>query len=68
MSWITEDELDQLLIDARKIDRRAGLVAHVRGKDIEPIEPRIQRVLQENKVLREQAAERERIHDQELEA
>lgn len=65
MSRLTDHELDQLLQDALAIDRmmrkRETLFPTVSG----PLAPRMTRLLQESKELRDQAAER--THMAELE-
>lgn len=56
MTRLTEHELSQLLTDCEVIDRY-GLV--------EPMVPRMRRFLDEQRELREQAGERERMAAQE---
>ena len=54
---LTDHELETLLHDAEVVDR-SGLV--------EPMVPRMRRLLNEAKELREQAGERERMAAQEI--
>ena len=57
MSRLTDHELEQLLSDAERVDRYAL---------IEPMTPRIRRLLEEQRELREQAGERERMAAEEV--
>jgi hypothetical protein len=54
---LTDHELEQLLSDAERIDRYAL---------IEPMTPRIRRLLEEQRELRDQAGERERMAAEEI--
>jgi hypothetical protein len=53
MSRLTDHELDTLLQDAGRADKRLRPIS----KDYEPMLPRITRLLEEQRELRDQAAE-----------
>ena len=61
MSHLTDHELDQLLQDAIAIDRQMRKRENFFRTVSEPLTPRMQRLLQENRTLRDQAAEREHM-------
>lgn len=63
MSRLTDHELDQLLQDAQVADR--SMKTFFPRSEYSPITPRMTRLLQESKELRDQAAER--THMAELE-
>lgn len=54
MSHLSDHELDTLLQDAGTADRRLKSLV----REYEPLLPRMTRLLQESRVLRDQAAER----------
>jgi len=58
---LTEAELEQLLEDAGRADKRLRPVS----RDYQPLVPRITRLLAEARVLRDQQAEREFISHEE---
>jgi hypothetical protein len=61
LSHLTDHELDQLLQDAMAIDRQMRKRANFFSTVSEPLTPRMQRLLQENRTLRDQAAERDHM-------
>lgn len=65
MSHLTEHELDELLENARTADM-IMLSPRNLSRVWAPLAPRIQRLLQEQRELREQAGERERMAAQEI--
>lgn len=57
MTHLTAHALEELIEDARLVDR---------GRPRPAILPRIRQLIEENRELREQAGERERMHAQEV--
>jgi hypothetical protein len=55
LSNLSDEELNQLLADAAKADKRLRPISH----DYESLAPRITRLLEEQRDLRAQAAERD---------
>lgn len=63
MTDLSEYELEQLLRDAQNADA----VLDARRAKWNPLEPRIRRLIQEQRTLRDQAGERERMNAEEVE-
>jgi hypothetical protein len=61
MSRLTDYELDQLLQDAQVADRAMKVFSPRSGLNPSPITPRLTRLLQESRELRDQAAERQHM-------
>jgi hypothetical protein len=55
VSHLSDEELNQLLIDAGRADKRLRPVS----REYAPLVPRITRLLEEQRTLRDQAAERD---------
>jgi hypothetical protein len=57
MKHLSDEELDQLLSDAGRADKRLRPIS----RDYQALQPRITRLLEEQRTLRDQAAEREHM-------